>query len=183
MRDKETAGYLRPMTSGDLDAILKLRNHSEIRRYMLTQHEISSEEHMSWFIRSSQVPTTKLLVFEMDQKCYGFVQFKETGYQGVMDWGFYASPDSPKGTGRILGIAAIKNAFEDKRLYKICGQAISGNQPSIGLHMALGFAEEGILRDQHFDGTKYHDMICFGLLRREWEAGELHKDEVNDQHR
>ena len=175
--------YLRPMTVADLESVLKLRNHSQIRRYMLTRHEISNEEHSSWFARSSQNPALDLLVFELDQICRGFVQFKETSYPGVVDWGFYAAPDAPKGTGKKLGLAALNYAFKKSDLHKICGQALHWNQPSIEFHRSLGFSQEGILRDQHFDGTAYHDLICFGILRREWLAKVSLTGIVDDHHR
>ncbi|NTW68474.1 MAG: UDP-4-amino-4,6-dideoxy-N-acetyl-beta-L-altrosamine N-acetyltransferase [Chlorobiaceae bacterium] len=160
------------MTAADLESVLKLRNHAEIRRYMFTQHEISKEEHRSWFDRASQNTGVELLVFELDNNCCGFVQFKATPFHGVVDWGFYAAPDSPKGTGRKLGAAALKHAFEKEYLYKICGQALHWNKPSIEFHKSLGFFQEGVLRDQYFDGTDFHDLICFGMLKRDWVAKE-----------
>ncbi len=176
-------GNLRPMTVADLDSVLKLRNHSEIRRYMLTRHEISHEEHSSWFARASQDEALDLLVFELGQLCCGFVQFKKTSYPGVMDWGFYAAPDAPKGTGKKLGLAALSYAFKKSNLHKICGQALHWNQPSIEFHKSLGFSHEGTLRDQHFDGTAYHDLICFGILRREWLTRESLTGIADDHNR
>ena len=163
---------LRPMTTADLGSVLELRNHADIRRYMLTQHEISPEEHASWFDRTSQMQGVELLVFEGAGSCCGFVQFKETNYRGVSDWGFYVAPAAPKGTGRILGLAALNHAFKNANSNKICGQALHWNKPSIEFHKSLGFMQEGILREQHFDGISYHDMFCFGLLKREWLASE-----------
>ncbi len=173
---------LRPMTAADLSDILALRNHAEVRRYMLTQHEISAEEHRSWFDRASQNKKVELLVWEMNTRCCGFVQFKETNYRGVADWGFYVAPDAPKGSGRKLGFAALTHAFQKDDLYKICGQALRWNVPSIEFHKFLGFTQEGILRDQHFHNDKYHDMICFGLLKREWACIE-YEGVNNDHHR
>jgi len=166
-------GCLRPMIAADLESVLKLRNHAEIRRYMLTQHTISIEEHISWFDRVSQDTGIELLVLEINAECCGFAQFKETNYHGVVDWGFYTAPDAPKGTGRKLGLAALNHAFKKENLHKICGQALHWNQPSIEFHKSLGFVQEGILRDQHFDGANYHDLVCFGMLKREWVAKEL----------
>lgn len=139
---------------------------------MLKQHEISIEEHTSWFERASQNPAMELLVFDLDNICCGFVQFKQTNYDGVADWGFYVAPDSTKGAGRKLGMAALSYAFTKEKLHKICGQALHWNRPSVEFHKSLGFTQEGILRNQHFDGTAYHDLVCFGILRDEWAARE-----------
>lgn len=139
---------------------------------MLTQHEITLNEHLAWFERVSKNPAVDLLVFEQGDQCSGFVQFKETSNQGVSDWGFYVSPDAPKGTGRRLGTAALEYAFQNEKLHKICGQALHFNLPSIAFHKSLAFVEEGVLREHHFDGECYHDLVCFGLLKREWMARE-----------
>jgi UDP-4-amino-4,6-dideoxy-N-acetyl-beta-L-altrosamine N-acetyltransferase len=163
---------LRVMTAADLDGVLALRNHAEIRRYMLTQHVISMEEHVSWFEHASQNSGIDLLIFEIDGVCRGFVQLKEIDYPGVVTWGFYVHPNAPKGAGRKLGLAALDYAFKKNRLHKVCGQALNWNRPSIQFHKSLGFTQEGILRNQHSDGINYHDLICFGILKDEWVAKE-----------
>jgi UDP-4-amino-4,6-dideoxy-N-acetyl-beta-L-altrosamine N-acetyltransferase len=53
-------------------------------------------------------------------------------------------------------------------LHKLCGQALAFNERSIRFHQNLGFRREGVLRQQHFDGEQYHDVVCFGLLASEW---------------
>lgn len=170
---RQSRGCLRPMTAADLKSVLELRNHPQIRRYMLTQHVISVDEHRSWFERASQNCRVELLVFQLEKVCLGFVQFKDTDSRGVVDWGFYVAPDAPKGTGKKLGLAALDYVFKRANLHKICGQAFHWNQPSIKFHRSLGFIQEGVLRHQHFDGSVYHDLICFGMLKSEWDADEL----------
>jgi RimJ/RimL family protein N-acetyltransferase len=44
------------------------------------------------------------------------------------------------------------------------------NARSIQFHKTLGFQQEAILRDQHFDGERYHHVIGFGLLGHEWQV-------------
>jgi UDP-4-amino-4,6-dideoxy-N-acetyl-beta-L-altrosamine N-acetyltransferase len=171
-------GWLRRMTAADLQVVLVLRNHPEIRRYMLTRHEISSEEHLAWYQRAMQNPGIELLVFELNGTCCGFVQFKETSFQGVVDWGFYTDPESTAGTGRKLGRAALRHAFEKDKLHKICGQAFHWNHPSIEFHKSLGFVQEGVLRDHHFDGVTYHGLVSFGILKHEWADNCLPKGRI-----
>jgi UDP-4-amino-4,6-dideoxy-N-acetyl-beta-L-altrosamine N-acetyltransferase len=160
---------IRPMAHADLELVLAWRNHPAVRRYMYTQHEITLAEHQRWFESSLPDPKKHLLVFEQNHQPLGFVSFNETGSGGVFDWGFYAAPEAPKGIGRQLGRAALNHAFTQLKLHKICGQALAYNQRSIQMHQTLGFQQEGILRDQHFDGERYHHVICFGLLCHEWQ--------------
>lgn len=159
---------VRPMNEGDLDQVLSWRNHPEVRRYMYTQHEISREEHARWFARALQDSERHLLVFEIDTTPLGFINIHRIASGGIADWGFYAAPDAPNGTGRALGQAALRYAFEAAGLHKLCGQALAFNERSIRLHLSLGFQREGVLRQQHFDGQQYHDVVCFGLLASEW---------------
>lgn len=159
---------IRQMTDVDLEQVLAWRNNVKVRRYMLTQHEISPAEHRQWFERTSLEPMRRLLIVEEDGLPLGFVHFKGVVPEGIADWGFYAAPDVPKGSGRKLGVTALDFAFGALGLHKVCGQALDFNEASIRFHRELGFRQEGVLRQQHrIDGT-YHDLICFGLLRDEW---------------
>lgn len=156
------------MALTDLENVLVWRNHPNIRQYMLTRHEISPDEHRAWFERASHDPTRRLLIVEEDGHPLGFVHFANVAPGGIADWGFYAVPEAPKGTGRKLGSHALDFAFRGLDLHKVCGQALAFNDASIGFHRALGFQQEGVLRDQvRIDGA-YHDLIHFGLLVHEW---------------
>lgn len=143
---------------------------------MLTQHEISVDEHMKWFERSSQDPTRKLFIFETNNIPVGFVHFSNVMPRSIADWGFFAAPSAKKGTGTLLGMTALEVAFEELGVHKVCGQALGFNVASIRLHRRLGFKQEGLLRDQHKIDAAYHDLLCFGLLHDEWltrSQGEL----------
>lgn len=157
------------MTANDLQQVLDWRNHPNIRNYMYTRHEIDAAEHQCWFEQASKDPHKHLLIFESKEIPMGFIQFSQLNGGPIVDWGFYAEPDAPKGTGRRLGWSALRYAFNHLRLHKICGQALANNEPSISFHLALGFQQEGRLRDQRFDGQYFHDVLCFGLLSSEWQ--------------
>lgn len=162
-------GRVRPMLPADLEQVLAWRNHPEVRRHMYSQHEITLDEHRQWYERVRQDPRKHLLLFESSQQPLGFVSFDDLARGGIAEWGFYAAPDAPKGTGRRLGRAALDHAFGGLKFHKIFGRALASNEGSIGFHRSLGFQQEGILRDHHFDGRAYHSVICFGLLSHEWK--------------
>lgn len=165
-------GRVRAVREEDLPALLAWRNHPQVRAFMFSRHEIGLDEHRAWFAGASQDDTRRLLIVEDDGGPLGFVQFADVVPGGISDWGFYARPDAPKGTGRKMGAAALGHAFSALQLHKVCGQAIAGNTASIALHRALGFAQEGVLRDQHQIEGAYHSLICFGLLEQEWRPDE-----------
>lgn len=165
-----TRNRVRPMTRDDLEQVLAWRNHIDVRRYMYSQHEISLDEHASWFERASLDSKRNLLMFERDRVPLGFVNLHQIAAGGVADWGFYVAPEAPRGTGRHLGKTALQYAFDPLGLHKVCGQALEYNERSIRFHKSLGFRQEGFLREQHFDGFAYFNVMCFGLLAAEWYA-------------
>lgn len=173
MSDSSKAGGLvRPMTVQDLSTVLAWRNHPDVRAVMFHQHEIGIEEHRSWFERSCGEEGRHLLVFEQDGQPRGFMNLHIKSAGAIADWGFYVAPAAPKGTGRALGRSSLDHAFHVLNAHKVSGRVLACNQRSIKFHHALGFLEEGVLRDHHFDGHGYHDVVCFGLLRREWRISE-----------
>ena len=164
---------IRRVTESDLPMVLAWRNPIDVRSYMFTQHEIGLEEHRNWFAKASQDSSRCLLIVEEDKQAVGYVQFSKVEDGGIADWGFYARPDASKGTGRKLGVLALNYAFGPLKLHKVCGQAIASNQASIAFHQRLGFALEGVLRDQQRINGAYYSLHCFGLLSTEWQPKEV----------
>lgn len=148
---------------------------------MFSQHEISREEHEAWFEAADSDPSRQLLVVEDSDGLFGFVQLDSVASKGIANWGFYVRPGAPRGSGRRLGVAALDHAFGELSLHKLCGQAIQTNNASVILHRRLGFAEEGVLREQKYANGSYHSLICFGMLKREW-PGSQHYWSLNVPH-
>lgn len=160
---------IRPMEAQDLPLVLSWRNHPTVRSHMLTQHEISLKEHENWFEKAVLDTTRQLLIVEDNENPIAYVQFTNASKGTAADWGFYAQPGAPKGTGRKLGHTALNHAFNVLELHKVCGQALESNQASIAFHQRLGFTQEGSLREQHCINGKHHALICFGMLKQEWQ--------------
>jgi UDP-4-amino-4,6-dideoxy-N-acetyl-beta-L-altrosamine N-acetyltransferase len=81
---------LREMTHEDLTMVLKWRNHPDVRKNMYTQHEISLEEHTSWFANLDK-EDSKYYICEVNNEPIGSINFtnlKKAPFQ-VM-WGFYS---------------------------------------------------------------------------------------------
>ncbi len=157
------------MTAEDLTLVFDWRNHPEVRRFMYTQHLITFNEHTQWFSRASTDAHRHLLIFEKNAVPMGFIQIHQVAQGGIADWGFYVAPNSPKGTGIALGQAVLGFAFEHAKLHKLCGQVLIHNDKSIRFHLKLGFKQEGVLRQQHFDGHQFYDVVYFGILAHEWQ--------------
>ena len=161
---------IRTMIESDLEQVLSWRNHPEVRRYMYSQHEITFDEHATWYARASQDAKRHLLIFEANAKPLGFINIHQIAKGNIADWGFYAAPDAPRGTGFALGHATLQFVFNTAGYHKLCAQVLAFNERSVHFHSKLGFLREGVLRQHHFDGKHYHDVMQFGLLASEWHA-------------
>jgi UDP-4-amino-4,6-dideoxy-N-acetyl-beta-L-altrosamine N-acetyltransferase len=156
------------MCEHDLETVLRWRNHSDVRKYMLSQHEITMAEHCAWFARSEKDDTRALLVIEENDVMIGSVVFSNVACGGTAEWSFYADPHSPSGTGRKVCEAALDFAFRELQIHKVAGQVLDFNEASIRTHRRLGFTQEGILREEKLIDEKHIGLIIFGLLSFEW---------------
>jgi UDP-4-amino-4,6-dideoxy-N-acetyl-beta-L-altrosamine N-acetyltransferase len=170
---------VRGLTEDDLPMVLAWRNHPAVRSHMLTQDEIKLEEHRDWFARVKEDKTRQQLIVLDGIDPIGFVQFSPVSQYGIAQWGFYARPGAPKGSGTKLGKAALAHAFKALGLHKVCGQVIESNRASIAFHQKLGFAEEGRLREEQRIANRYHTLFCFGLLAKDWQESQLKQDQAN----
>lgn len=160
---------IRQMTDADLPRVLEWRNHPDIRKYMYNTSEIGLSEHRAWFDSIKKTNNSTPLIYEWRQTPVGFLNFSPTRSKTILDWGFYIAPlINQPGLGRTMGNLGIEYAFTQLNAYKICGQALSFNERSIKFHSALGFTQEGRLRQHHYDGESYQDVVQFGLLKSEW---------------
>lgn len=159
---------VRRMRESDLETILCWRNHPDVRKCMLSQHEITVAEHRAWFYRSVDNDTCALLVVEDDDQMVGSVVFSNITFACTTDWSFFVDPTSPAGTGRKVCEAALNFAFRELQIHKVAGTVLVNNQASIRTHLRLGFVQEGVLREHKLIDGKHLDLIVFGLLAFEW---------------
>jgi UDP-4-amino-4,6-dideoxy-N-acetyl-beta-L-altrosamine N-acetyltransferase len=160
---------IRLMEQKDLDSVLSWRNHPDIRKYMFSKNEISSEDHIKWFKNVEQDATRTVLIFTQNTEPMGFIQFAPIKSKcTIVDWGFYTSPEAPKGTGSIMVTMALDYAFDQLKVKKVFGEVLDYNIGSINFHLKMGFVQEGILRDHHYDENTYSSVYCFGLMHHEW---------------
>lgn len=155
---------LRTMRETDLSRVLAWRNAPEIRRWMLQTGEIAAVEHAAWFRRCSSDPDRQLLIAEANGRPIGFVQFSGLSYGSEAEWGFYAAPDAPRGSGRLLGQLALAHAFGRLGLPCLLGRALAENEASIRFHQKLGF------RLRPCPAGTSVPMQAFELRREDWEA-------------
>jgi ribosomal-protein-alanine N-acetyltransferase len=64
--------------------------------------------------------------------------------------------------------AAFSWGFAEMQLNRIEAQIHPRNEPSLRLAQALGFQNEGLLREVARWSGSFHDLLQLGLLRNDW---------------
>ena len=160
---------IRKMQAADLETVRSWRNHADVKRHMLTQHEISAQEHSQWFAAVDQDPQRHVMLVHDEKTPLGLVHFSKVNADGIVDWGFYLAPKAPKGSGSKLARKALYFAFKEQGWHKVCGQVISSNITSKRFHLKLGFLLEGVLRQQVKINHEWLSLWCFGLIASDWK--------------
>lgn len=164
-------GLLRNIDVSELEMMLSWRNAPSVRSNMYTRHEISLEEHLSWWGRSSLRKDQQYFMYEFEGRPTGIVGFTEVDIvQSIASWAFYAAPNAPKGTGSRMEFLALDYAFKDLCLHKLCCEVLAFNSAVIRLHEKFNFKVEGVLRSHHLVEDKYVDVYRLGILSPEWES-------------
>lgn len=160
---------LRPLGRADLEAVRQWRNAPSVRRFMFTRHEIQPDEHQRWFERLQGDPTACWMVAEeADGRPMGVTGFSRIG-EGTADWGFYARPGAPPGTGTRLGQASLAWAFGPLGLRQLRGEVLADNVASLRLFRRLGFVERGVLREVRIGGAAV-GVHGFEIDAATWQA-------------
>ncbi len=136
---------------------------------MYTTHEISLDEHRSWFERMKDDPTKLYFLYLDDEAPLGVVGFNDIHRDNqTASWGFYAGDAAPRGTGTRMLLAALDHAFGSLRLEKLWSEVLAFNAAGLALHRKLGFQLEGVFRSHHVVGSERVDVHRLGILRSEW---------------
>lgn len=74
-----------------------------------------------------------------------------------------------RGYGKEAMRLALRFAFDELNLHRLCLTVFSYNEAAIALYRQLGFRHEGTYREHLQRDGQRHDMLLYGILRREWE--------------
>lgn len=122
------------------------RNHEEVRRVSLTQHVISSEEHLAWWERTEQDPTTRVLIYERDGIPSGVVTFSDLE-NGSAWWGYYLDNAGLDERGAMfpswisIQREAVRYARDELELTELHGETMVSNDSAISFNLRQGFVE------------------------------------------
>lgn len=165
-------GILRNIADNELELMRAWRNEPSVRANMYTQHEISPEEHLTWWAKTKDRPDQKYFMYETAGTPVGIASFNGIDANSANSaWAFYASPTAPKGTGSRMEFLMLDCAFNTLNLHKLHCEVLAFNTAVIKLHEKFGFKVEGVFREQHKVNDVFVDTYRLGILVSEWQKG------------
>jgi len=162
---------LREIRPTDKNLVRTWRNHPDVARYMYTDHEITEPEHERWFERIIRDESSHYWIITSDGKEIGVLSISQIDVQNRRCyWAYYLDPGTRgMGAGSFAEYSVLQHVFKELNLNKLCGEVLGFNRSVIKMHKRFGFAEEGVLRNHIFKHGRWHDVVCVGILRDEWE--------------
>ncbi len=169
---------LRAYEKSDVDATMKWVNDEEVKQFLgsgTLTYPVSriAQEH---FIEHASQPAD-------DRKTFA-IETLAGEYLGGIDLHDINWIDRHAEIGIVIGVkhywgkgcgtdamrVLLRLAFDKMNLHRVYLRVYSFNQRAIASYEKCGFRREGVLRDQHCAGGKYHDSIVMGLLEAEYRA-------------
>jgi RimJ/RimL family protein N-acetyltransferase len=138
---------LRPLEKKDMQALFLQVNHKVVGKYLERLPYPYTKKHAAQFIAHAKK--------ERKNKC------ATLGYWlGKNHWGKkYMSDAIP---------LVLAHAFKTLKLHRVSVSAFAENEASLKLIQNNGFKQEGIRRERYYRFGRWHDLIVFGLLQKEY---------------
>jgi len=142
------------------------RNEERVRKCMLTQHVISSQEHQTWLEKLTTGDTQKLWVVFLDDTPFGIVSLSNIdAVRRTSEWGFYIGEDSflGKGLGRKMICKLLMLYFDFMKYDELITKVLSANLRVIHLYTQFKFRPTGT--------EKYNEkenILTFSFSAKDW---------------
>ncbi len=164
---------LHPVGEEDHGAIQRDMNDPEIRVSGGGPTGPTTGEDVESFLDGFDEGDT-VLVAVRDGEYAGLLTLRTDVQHEVGTLGVWVTPRAQgAGVAREACSLLFDWAFDHDGLHKVAARVFAFNDASRALVDSLGFAEEGVHREERYAGGEYHDAHYFGLLAGEWrERGE-----------
>lgn len=143
------------------------RNKERIRKFMLTQHVISKEEHFDWIQNLMQKNDRKFWIVFANDVSIGSVYLHKINYNQLnAEWGFYIGEDAYIGKGlskRIL-YKLLQYFFEVMKFEVLFTKALSDNIIALNIYRKFKFAEI-----KRLSANSGKEIVTLSFSRTDWE--------------
>jgi UDP-4-amino-4,6-dideoxy-N-acetyl-beta-L-altrosamine N-acetyltransferase len=166
---------LRRLRAGDSAMVRNWRNSPRVAADLITDHEISAEEHEAWLRRVLDSDDCRYWVICLGDRPVGLVSIVDIDrVQKSCRWGFYNAAVDLRGRGIVTAAltSVLDRAFGELRMDVVAAEVLASNAASLAVHRRLGFEiVERVPGAVHRDGRDI-DLVRLKLTAREWHAAK-----------
>lgn len=168
-RDEKTGIYLRLMTGGDTDLIVKWRNTDAVRRNFIYQEPFTRQGHEAWIknmVETGRVVQMMICDIASDTPL-GSVYIRDIDRRhNKAEYGIFIGEADARGRG--VGTAAARlmldYCFGEEKLHKVFLRAFADNIQAIRSYEKAGFVREAYLKDDVCIQGQYCDIVLMAVI-------------------
>ena len=176
---KVPSSNFRILTADLIEKVRGWRNQPRIKRNMISDAQITSEQQKKWFEGLADDPERKYMTFFQDETPVGLLYFSSITRESC-EWGCYIGEEAVwPGSGLLLEVAALDYAFNFLEVECLIAEVFEFNVAPQRMHDFFGYKNLG-LSDQVIerDGVEYRLIRycyekCAWLARREQVMNSL----------
>lgn len=168
--------HLRKLTIDDTANIVRWRNQPEVYKNLYTQTLITEEIHIAYFHKYVETGLVKQFIVEADidgvKTDIGTTFLKNIdSVSQKAEFGIFIGESKARGRGLSNSIvkATLDVAFNEMKLNKVYLTVFGNNAVAIRSYENAGFKQDGVLRQDFFDGKKYVDVVLMSVLSDEFK--------------
>lgn len=164
--------YLRPITMEDTQNIVRWRNSDRVRQNFIYQAEFTAQGHENWMrtrVFTGEVVQFIICLAENDRPV-GSVYFRDIDSgDKKAEYGIFIGEEDAagRGIGTQTARLAVAYAKDVLKLHKLMLRVFADNQAAVRSYEKAGFVQEGYLKDEHFLGGRYRDLILMAVIFKE----------------
>lgn len=167
--------YLRKVRLTDVALIVEWKNDPLVQRMALGPDSVATPSSERGDIKRALRTDTEVYLIitlkESDQPV-GYVRINWMDASHRFAWLRFAM-GAERGKGFCKdALRSLLTRLFSQGVHRIDAEAYEFNTASIGLLESLGFRQEGLKRNAHFDGKEYVDIVVLGLLQEDFLAGK-----------
>lgn len=161
---------LRSFTVDDRYDFFELSKEEETTRFLTWEHHKDVKDAL-WSIENIFLPNKNAFAIELieEKKCIGSIDLRLDDKNNKASFGYVLNRAY---WGRGYMTEALKEilriAFEEYGVNKVESTHYLGNEASGAVMKKCGMKYEGTIKEEVLVKGKYHDVLHYGILKREW---------------
>ncbi|MFC1624233.1 UDP-4-amino-4,6-dideoxy-N-acetyl-beta-L-altrosamine N-acetyltransferase [Candidatus Omnitrophota bacterium] len=148
------------------EKVREWRNKDEVRRFMLTQHIISKEEHSGWLEGLRLRDDWKFWVVFLKDIPIGSMYLRNMNHEDLTsEWGFYIGEDAYKGRGlgKVMFLKLLEMFFDEMRFNVLFTRILSDNIIALDLYRKFKFRE---IKRSSFEDKR--EIVLLRFSKEDW---------------